>query len=75
MSPAAWLSTFENRLLYVSDIKQDQILVYDADTFKLKRKMGTGGKEHTLNHHPGDFAKPAGASRRTAKATCMLPTR
>jgi len=51
----------QNRLLYVSDVKQDQILVYDADTFKLKRKMGTGGKNHALTT-PGDFAKPTGVA-------------
>ena len=51
----------QNRLLYVSDIEQDQILVYDADTFKLKRKMGTGGKKHELTT-PGDFAKPTGVA-------------
>jgi DNA-binding beta-propeller fold protein YncE len=49
----------ENRLLYVSDINLDQILVYDADSFKLKRKMGTTGKNHALTT-PGDFAKPTG---------------
>lgn len=51
----------QNRLLYVSDIAQDQILVYDADTFKLKRKMGTTGKNHELTT-PGDFAKPTGVA-------------
>jgi sugar lactone lactonase YvrE len=49
----------ENRLLYVSDISLDQVLVYDADSFKLIRKMGTTGKNHTLTS-PGDFAKPTG---------------
>ena len=49
----------QNRLLYVSDINLDQILVYDADTLKLLRKMGTGGKNHELTT-PGDFAKPSG---------------
>ncbi len=51
----------QNRLLYVSDITLDQILVYDADTFKLKRKMGTTGKNHELTT-PGDFAKPTGVA-------------
>jgi sugar lactone lactonase YvrE len=49
----------ENRLLYVSDVTLDQILVYDADSFKLKRKIGTTGKNHELTS-PGDFAKPGG---------------
>lgn len=49
----------ENRLLYVSDVNLDQVLVYDADSLKLKRKMGTTGKNHELTT-PGDFAKPTG---------------
>lgn len=49
----------ENRLLYVSDIKLDQILVYDADSLKLVRKIGTTGHNHELTT-PGDFAKPSG---------------
>ncbi len=49
----------ENRLLYVSDIKLDQILVYDADSLKLMRKIGTTGHNHELTT-PGDFAKPSG---------------
>ena len=47
----------ENRLLYVVDTQQDQVLVYDADTLKPIRKIGTGGKKHTLST-PGDFALP-----------------
>ncbi len=61
VEPSGLALDIQNRLLYVSDIKQDQILVYDADSFKLKRKMGTGGKEHTLTT-PGDFAKPSGVA-------------
>jgi DNA-binding beta-propeller fold protein YncE len=49
----------ENRLLYVSDINLDQVLVYDADTLKLKRKIGTTGHNHELTT-PGDLAKPSG---------------
>jgi DNA-binding beta-propeller fold protein YncE len=49
----------QNRLLYVSDINLDQVLVYDADTFKLKRKIGTTGHNHELTA-PGDLAKPTG---------------
>jgi sugar lactone lactonase YvrE len=49
----------ENRLLYVSDVNLDQVLVYDADSFTLKRKMGTTGKNHELTS-PGDFARPTG---------------
>jgi DNA-binding beta-propeller fold protein YncE len=48
----------ENRLLYVVDTQQDQVLVYDADTLKPLRRIGTGGKKHTLTT-PGDFALPS----------------
>lgn len=51
----------ENRQLYVSDIELDQILVYDADTLKLKRKIGSTGHKHELTT-PGDFAKPTGVA-------------
>jgi DNA-binding beta-propeller fold protein YncE len=47
----------ENRFVYVVDTQQDQLLVYDADTLKLLRRMGTGGKNHFLTS-PGDFAAP-----------------
>ena len=49
----------QNRLLYVSDISLDQVLVYDADSFKLIRKIGTTGRNHELTT-PGDFSKPTG---------------
>jgi sugar lactone lactonase YvrE len=48
----------ENRLLYVSDVELDQVLVYDADSFKLLRRIGTTGHKHELTT-PGDFAKPS----------------
>ena len=51
----------ENRFLYVVDTQQDQVLVYDADTLKLLRRMGTGGKSHYLTS-PGDFAAPQGVA-------------
>jgi DNA-binding beta-propeller fold protein YncE len=47
----------ENRILYVVDTQQDQVLVYDADTYKLLRRIGTAGKKHSLTA-PGDFAAP-----------------
>lgn len=50
-----------NRFLYVADIGLDQILVYDADTYKLLRKIGTTGHNHELTS-PGDFSKPAGVA-------------
>jgi sugar lactone lactonase YvrE len=50
-----------NRFLYVTDIALDQVLVYDADTLKLLRKIGTTGHNHELTT-PGDFSKPAGVA-------------
>jgi DNA-binding beta-propeller fold protein YncE len=47
----------ENRLVYVVDTQQDQVLVYDADKLNLIRRIGTGGKKHTLTT-PGDFSAP-----------------
>ena len=49
----------KNRLLYVADTDLDQVLVYDADTFKLLRKIGRSGHNHELTT-PGDFSKPTG---------------
>ncbi len=57
--PGALAIDHENRLLYVSDVKLDQVLVYDADSLKLLRKIGTTGRNHELTT-PGDFAKPGG---------------
>ncbi|MGD0731897.1 MAG: 6-bladed beta-propeller [Terracidiphilus sp.] len=51
----------ENRLLYVVDTQQDQVIVYDADTLKLLRRIGTGGKNHYLTS-PGDFGAPQGVA-------------
>jgi sugar lactone lactonase YvrE len=51
----------ENRLLYVVDTQQDQVIVYDADSLKLLRRMGTGGKNHYLTT-PGDFGAPQGVA-------------
>jgi sugar lactone lactonase YvrE len=50
-----------NRFLYVVDTQQDQVIVYDADTLKLLRRIGTGGKKHFLTT-PGDFGAPQGAA-------------
>jgi sugar lactone lactonase YvrE len=48
----------QNRLLYVADVELDQVLVYDADTLKPLRKIGTTGHKHELTT-PGDFSKPS----------------
>lgn len=47
----------ENRYLYVVDTDLDQVIVFDADTRNVIRKIGTTGKNHTLTD-PGNFAKP-----------------
>jgi sugar lactone lactonase YvrE len=61
VNPGSLAIDRENRLLYVSDVELDQVLVYDADTFKLKRAIGTTGHKHELTT-PGDFAKPTGVA-------------
>ncbi len=48
----------ENRQVYVVDTQADQVVVYDADTLKEKRRIGTGGKKHELTT-PGDFSLPS----------------
>ena len=50
-----------NRLLYVVDTQLDQVLVYDVDSFKLLRRIGTGCKNHYLQT-PGDFGAPQGVA-------------
>lgn len=50
-----------NRFLYVVDTQQDQVIVYDADSLKPLRRIGTGGKNHFLTT-PGDFGAPQGVA-------------
>jgi sugar lactone lactonase YvrE len=59
--PAGLAIDTENRLLYAADTQQDQVLVFDADSFKLLRRIGTGGKNHYLTS-VGDFAAPQGVA-------------
>jgi DNA-binding beta-propeller fold protein YncE len=47
----------ENRFLYVVDTQNDVVDVFDADTYKLLRKIGVAGKKHTLTD-PGTFSLP-----------------
>lgn len=60
-SPGGLAIDTKNRFLYVADVDLDQVLVYDADTLKLLRKIGTTGHNHELTT-PGDFSKPAGVA-------------
>ncbi|MGB7866661.1 MAG: 6-bladed beta-propeller [Candidatus Sulfotelmatobacter sp.] len=55
--PAGLAIDEENRFLYVANTGTDQVLVYDADTLKLLRKIGAAGKNHTSTD-PGEFSKP-----------------
>ena len=56
-SPAGVAIDNENRLLYVADTDLDQVLVYDADSYKLVRKIGTAGKKHESTE-AGLFSRP-----------------
>ncbi|HVI07648.1 MAG TPA: 6-bladed beta-propeller [Candidatus Binatia bacterium] len=55
--PAGLAIDEENRFLYVANTGTDQVLVYDADNFKLLRKIGVAGKNHASNE-PGEFSDP-----------------
>jgi sugar lactone lactonase YvrE len=62
VAPAGLAVDNENRLLYVADPEQDQVIVFDADPpFKKIRAIGTPGKAHTLTSL-GDFSKPIGVA-------------
>ena len=56
-NPNGMAIDFENRFLYVAD-PAGPMLVYDADSYKLLRKIGTTGKNHTLTD-PGNSQSPA----------------
>ena len=57
VSPAGIAIDTANRFIYVVDTQQDQVVVFDADSYKLLRRIGTAGKKHSLTG-PGDFALP-----------------
>ncbi|HLW52792.1 MAG TPA: 6-bladed beta-propeller [Candidatus Angelobacter sp.] len=57
VSPAGIALDTTNRFVYVVDTQQDQVVVFDADNYQLLRRIGTGGKKHSLTG-PGDFALP-----------------
>jgi len=47
----------ENRFLYVVDTGSDVVDVFDADSYKLLRRIGTPGKKHLLSD-AGNFSLP-----------------
>jgi sugar lactone lactonase YvrE len=57
VSPAGIALDTANRFVYVADAQQDQVLVFDADSYKLLRRIGAAGKKHTLTS-PGNFSLP-----------------
>ncbi|HTR25782.1 MAG TPA: SMP-30/gluconolactonase/LRE family protein [Terriglobales bacterium] len=59
--PASVAIDTENRFLYVVDTQNDVVDVFDADSFKFLRKIGTPGKKHTLTA-PGTFSLPTGVA-------------
>ena len=63
-----------NRFLYVVDTQQDQVIVYDADSLKLLRRIGTGGKNHFLTTS-GRFWRAAGRGRRWRRQRVCHATR
>jgi DNA-binding beta-propeller fold protein YncE len=60
-SPSSIAIDTDNRFLYVVDTQNDVVDVFDADNFKLLRKIGTPGKKHTLTA-PGTFSLPMGVA-------------
>jgi DNA-binding beta-propeller fold protein YncE len=61
VSPAGIAIDNQNRLIYVVDTQQDQVLVFDEDKYTLLRRIGTGGQRHTLTT-PGNFSLPTGVA-------------
>lgn len=59
--PAGIALDAENRYLYVVDTDLDQVIVFDADSRDVIRRIGTAGKNHTLTE-PGEFSKPTNAA-------------
>lgn len=55
--PAGMAVDNENRFLYVADSERDQVLVYDADTYKFLRAIGKPSGKHDLTE-PGSFSRP-----------------
>jgi sugar lactone lactonase YvrE len=57
VTPAGMAIDNENRFLYVADIGQDQVLVFDADNLTPLRRIGTPNTGHQSSAL-GDFSKP-----------------
>ncbi len=57
VTPAGMAIDNENRFLYVADIGQDQVLVFDADNLTPLRRIGTPKTGHQSTAL-GDFSKP-----------------
>jgi DNA-binding beta-propeller fold protein YncE len=55
--PGGMAIDVENRYLYVVDTASDVVDVFDADNFKLLRKLGTPSKKH-ISTDPGTFSLP-----------------
>ncbi len=60
-APSSVAIDTDNRLLYVVDTQNDVVDVFDADSYKLLRKIGTPGKRHTSTA-PGTFSLPTSAA-------------
>jgi len=60
-TPASIAIDTENRFVYIVDTQNDVVDVFDADNFKLLRKLGTPGNKHTLTA-PGTFSLPEGVA-------------
>jgi len=58
VTPVGMAIDNENRFLYVADLGQDQILVFDADTLEPIRRIGTPNTGHQSTAQ-GDFSKPS----------------
>ena len=59
--PASIAVDAQNRFIYVVDTQSDVVDVFDADSYKFLRKIGTPGKKHTLTA-PGTFSLPIGVA-------------
>ncbi len=59
--PASVAVDAQNRFVYVVDTQNDVVDVFDADSYKFLRKIGTPGKKHTLTA-PGTFSLPIGVA-------------